>query len=174
MATAPPVSFLRNRHFAPIRQLPRGKDGWTDVEFYDQFDHTIDDKGRLVLPAAYRTGFTGGGFVTFLGKYAGLFTPGDWDRYRRRLADSGTFSRNDLQVIFSLASPFTPDAQHRFSLSNALRERVNLDREVTLVGSAGHVAIYDRSTWRAINADVESGGTDGITLVDKIDSLGFL
>ena len=64
--------------------------------------------------------------------------------------------------------------QHRFSLSTALRERVNLDREVTLVGSAGHVAIYDRSTWRAINADVESGGTDGLTLVDKIDSLGFL
>ena len=74
------------------------------MEFFDQFEHTIDDKGRLVLPAAYREAFVGGGFLTLLGDNAALFTKDGWEKYRRRLELQGNFTRHQLQYLFSTAS----------------------------------------------------------------------
>lgn len=144
------------------------------MEFFDQFEHTIDDKGRLVLPAAYREGFVSGGFLTLLGDNAALFTRDGWDKYRRRLELSGDFTRRQLQYLFSYASPFTPDSQHRIVVNARLRARVGLEREVSIVGSGSHAAIYPRSTWAEIEAEATAPDADGLTLTDKINALDFL
>ncbi|MFM7063613.1 MAG: division/cell wall cluster transcriptional repressor MraZ [Actinomycetes bacterium] len=144
------------------------------MEFYDQFEHNIDDKGRLVLPSAYRSAFTTGGFVTYMGDYAALFTPGEWDRYRRKLQESGEFTRRQLQTMFSFVTPFTPDAQHRISIGAKLRTEVGIDREVTIVGSGSHAAVYARSKWDAFEAGAMAPDESGRSLADKIADLGFL
>lgn len=144
------------------------------MEFFDQFEHTIDDKGRLVLPAAYRAAFAEGGFVTYMGEYAALFTEEGWQQYRRRLELSGSFDRQELQVLFSFASPFAPDAQHRIALGSRLRSRVGLEREVSIVGSGSHAAIYPRDAWARIEEQAAAPDADGETLVDKFRGLGFL
>lgn len=144
------------------------------VDFYDTFEHTIDGKGRLVLPSSYRGAFTDGGFLTLVGSYAALFTPEEWEKYRRRLEASGRFSRKELQYLFSFVTPFVPDAQNRISVSPRLRERVGLEREVTIVGSVTHAAIYPRDTWLALEADIEAEASEGAGLSDKFDELGFL
>ena len=119
------------------------------MEFFGQFEHTIDDKGRMVLPSAYRSEFVDGAYLAFLGDSAALFTPDGWDRYRRRIELSGDFERQDMQVLLSLVSPATPDSQHRVTVSSQLREILSLQREVTIVGSGSFAAIYDRSVWAA-------------------------
>lgn len=144
------------------------------MEFFDQFEHTIDDKGRMVLPAAYREAFAGGGFLTLLGDNAALFTPDGWEKYRRRLELSGTFSRDELRYLFSFVSPFTPDAQHRIAVSARLRERVGLGREVSIVGSSSHAAIFPRERWAALEDRVNAPDESGRTLVDKFETLDFL
>jgi MraZ protein len=144
------------------------------MEFFDQFEHTIDDKGRLVLPAAYREGFVGGGFLTLLGDNAALFTRDGWEKYRRRLELNGNFTRHQLQYLFSFVSPFTPDSQHRIVVGSRLRERVGLEREVSIVGSGSHAAIYPRSRWAAIETEAVAPDDDGVTLLDKFNSLDFL
>jgi MraZ protein len=144
------------------------------MEFFDQFEHTIDDKGRMVLPAAYRHAFTDGGFLVFLGGSAALFTPDGWEKYRRRLDLSGKFSRRELQVVLSYVSPFQPDSQYRITVNPRLRQKVGLDREVTIVGSGTHLAIYARDAWAAIEADVLEPDESGRTLEDKFDGLDFL
>lgn len=144
------------------------------MEFYDQFEHTIDDKGRLVLPAAYRRAFEAGGFATYMGDYAALFTPADWDRYRRKLQESGQFSRRQLQTMFSFVSQFVPDGQHRISLGTNLRAEVGIDREVTVVGSGSHAAVYARDRWTSLKDAAMAPEDDGRTLSDKIADLGFL
>ena len=141
------------------------------MEFYDQFEHNIDDKGRLVLPAAYRAAFASGGYATIRAGYVGLYPQGEWERERRRMAESGRFTQRDLQRILALTSPFTPDAQYRINLGTKLREAVepNLGREVTVVGSGTHAGVYDRAAWSAIES-----GVDDAPLVDKIASLEWL
>ena len=144
------------------------------MDFYDTFEHTIDGKGRLVLPASYRAAFTNGGFVTYLGKYAALFTTDEWQKYPRRLEQSGQFTREQLQYLFSFVTPFTPDAQNRIGVSQRLRDKVGLDREVTIVGSVSHAALYPREAWSALETAIESPADDGSSIVDKFSELEFL
>lgn len=144
------------------------------MEFFDQFEHTIDDKGRLVLPAAYRAAFAEGGFLALLGDYAAVFTSDGWEKYRRRLELSGAFSRKQLQYVLSFVSPFSPDSQHRISLAARLRDQAGLGREVTIVGSGSHAAIYPRERWSALEAEATAPDEDGRTLSDKFDALDFL
>ena len=144
------------------------------MEFFGKFDHTIDDKGRLVLPAAYRSAFGDGGYLTFMGASAGLYTEDEFEKYRRRLTLSGKFSRKDLQQLMALTTPFKPDAQHRVSISSKLRERVQLGREVTVAGQGSHAAIFPREVWYASEAESEEPDESGLTLADKFDVLDFL
>jgi MraZ protein len=143
------------------------------VELYDQFEHTIDGKGRLVLPAPYRPAFAEGGFLVFLGRYAALFSPDEWERYRNRLERSGEFDRELFQYVLSFVTPFQPDSQNRIGIPTRLRQRVGLDREVTIVGSGSHAAIYPRDVWAALENRVEAA-PDGRTIEDRFASLGFL
>ena len=143
------------------------------MEFYGEFEHTIDDKGRVVLPAAYRGEFTSGGFTAFIGPYIGIFTPGEWNRYRRKLEDSGEFDRVDLQTLYSFVTPFTPDAQHRIMVNPLLREQLGIEREVTIVGTRSHFAIYPRDRWASVRQRAFVPADDGRTLIDKFAALGF-
>lgn len=144
------------------------------MDFYDSFEHTIDGKGRLVLPASYRAAFAEGGFVTYLGSSAGLFTANEWERYRRRLEASGEFDRAQLQYLFSFVTPFQPDSQNRIGLSSRLRAKVGLDRDVTVVGSGNYAAVYARDEWNSLEARMEEPDENGATIVDRFARLEFL
>lgn len=145
-----------------------------DAEFLDNFDHTIDAKGRLVLPSAYRHAFTEGGVVTLLGRYAALFTPDGWDRYRRRLMNETSLTRNQKQYMIGFASRFEPDAQHRVPLGRQLRETLGLEKDVTIVGSLSHAAIYPRERWHRLMSEVQERDDTGLSLNEKVDEFDFL
>lgn len=144
------------------------------VEFFDQYEHTIDGKGRLVLPSAYRSEFANGGYLTFMGASVGLFTPEGWEKHRFKLQSSDVFSRKDVSQVLALTSQFVPDAQHRVSLSPKLRARVGLERDVTVVGQGSHAAIYPREVWAAREEESMQPDDSGIALADKFDHLGYL
>ena len=144
------------------------------MEFFGKFDHTIDDKGRLVLPAAYRSAFVDGGFLTFMGASAGLFTEDEFEKYRRKITLSGVFTRKDLQQLMALTTPLQPDAQHRVAISPNLRERVSLGREVAVVGQGSHVEIFPKDVWDAREAESREADESGRDLTTKFDTLDFL
>ena len=54
------------------------------MDLFDTYEHTIDAKGRLVLPAAWRSEFANGGVIANLVTCAALFPVANWERYRRR------------------------------------------------------------------------------------------
>lgn len=144
------------------------------MEFFDQFEHTIDGKGRLVLPSAYRDAFKEGGYLTFMGASVGLFTPEGWEKHLFRLQSNDVFTRKDISQVLALTSPFTPDGQHRVSISPKLRARVGIDREVTIVGQASHAAIYPRDVWAAREEESLQPDEGGVSLDEKFDHLEHL
>lgn len=144
------------------------------MEFFDHFEHTIDDKGRLVLPSAYRAAFVDGGYLTDMGHYAGLFTPDGWTSYRRRMEQTKLFTRSELQVMFSYVSPFTPDSQHRITVNTRLRDKVGLGRAVTITGAGSHAAIHPRARWLEREAQVTVPDAEGRSLADRIERMDFL
>lgn len=144
------------------------------MEFFDQYEHTIDGKGRLVLPAAWRPGFVDGGFLVFLGRNAGLFPPTAWEQYRRRLESSGNFDREAMAYVMSLVTPFQPDGQNRINVPKRLRSKLGMGDKVTLAGAGMYAALWDRGAWDELERRVERPSEDGVTLADRFDSLVFL
>jgi len=143
-------------------------------EFYGTYEHVIDGKGRLVLPATFRSAFAEGGVAAQVEDYAALFTTEEWERYRRKLETAGVFDRDELLHMFSIVSPFEPDSQNRISLSQRLRDFTGLEREVAVVGSVRYLSVFSKEDWARREAAIAQKAIDGNSLAAKFRELPFL
>ena len=132
--------------------------------FFGEYEHAIDDKSRLTLPARFRASLADG---VVLAK--GL--DGTVDVYPREvwevkiveriggldplLSDSRMLQR----VFFGGASEDVPDKQGRVHLPAALVRHGKLGKDVTVVGNNDHLEIWDRAAW-AEQLEVFERGAD--------------
>jgi MraZ protein len=128
--------------------------------FLGEYEHTLDDKNRLTLPARFRDAFAEGGVVTRgMDGCLFVFTKDAWERFVSvRLEGLDTFSLEARQMrrfIFAGASEATPDKQGRVPLPPALIQHAKLSREVVVAGVHDHVEIWDRAAWRQHLTEVE-------------------
>jgi MraZ protein len=130
-----------------------------------EYEHTIDDKNRLTLPARFRRAFEAGIVVT-RGMDGCLFayTREDWGR----LVDGTLGSLNTLQkegrriarFFFSGALETELDKQGRVGIPGHLLEHAKLGRDVVVAGVHDHLEIWDRAAWRRELAEVEGSAED--------------
>ncbi len=130
-----------------------------------EFEHTLDDKNRLTLPAKFRERFAGGivltrGFDGCLNAY----TRADWERLvESRLGTLDTFSKEGRIVqrrFFSAAAEAVPDRQGRVMVPARLIESAQLSRELVVAGVYDHLEIWDRAAWREQVRELEGQGED--------------
>ncbi len=125
-----------------------------------EYEHTLDDKNRLTLPAKFRQAL-GGGVVVTRGMDGCLFvfTRGDWDSFvSARLEGLNPFSREARQMsrfMFAGATETELDKQGRIMVPPALLEHAHLGREVVVAGVRDHVEIWDQAAWRKQLKEVE-------------------
>ena len=129
------------------------------------YDHTIDDKNRLTLPAKFREAFQDGVVVTRgLDGCLYAYRRADWDRLvESRLASMDPLSKENRRIqrfIFSGASESDLDKQGRVMVPAQLLEHAKLGREVVVAGVHDHLEIWDRAAWRAELAEVEGSAED--------------
>ena len=134
--------------------------------FLGEYEHTIDDKNRLTLPARFRDSFAGGVVLTRgLDECLDVYARGDWDALvDARLAPLDPFSKEarDLKrFFFSAASDAELDKQGRVLVPPALLKHAGLGREVVVAGVHDHLEIWDRQAWRDHLAAVE-GSADHV------------
>ena len=129
------------------------------------YDHTIDDKNRLTLPAKFREAFQDGLVVTrgFDGCLYAYRRP-DWDRLvESRLATMDPLSKEGRRIhrfFFAGASEADLDKQGRVMIPAQLLEHGKLGREVVVAGVHDHLEIWDRAAWRKELAEVEGSAED--------------
>ena len=134
--------------------------------FLGEHQHTIDPKGRIVLPSRFRSELTKGCFVTKgLDRCLFIFTPEQWEieaQEFRALSRRDRQLRNYSRVFFAGAIDQKPDKQGRVQIPAGLREYAGLDKDVTVVGVAERIEIWNTSTWQELTAgaDDEYAGTD--------------
>jgi MraZ protein len=125
-----------------------------------EYEHTLDDKNRLTLPAKVRQAL-GGGVVVTRGMDGCLFvfTREGWDEFVvARLQGLNPFSREARQMsrfMFAGATETEVDRQGRIMLPPALIEHAVLGRDVVVAGVRDHVEIWDRAAWRKQLKEVE-------------------
>ena len=139
------------------------------------YEHTIDDKNRLTLPAKFRQAFTDGVVVTrgFDGCLCAFRRP-DWDRLvDSRLASLDPLSPEGRRLqrhFFSGASEAELDKQGRVMIPAPLLAHAQLGREVVVAGLRDHVEIWDREAWSRELAEIEGSAVDvAERLAAKID-----
>jgi MraZ protein len=120
--------------------------------FVGQFQHTLDAKGRLILPARFRPEFERGGHLSpnTEGCIA-LWTPGEFARQSdERLAESRTGGRDGRQRARYWAANSSDvefDKQGRFALPSAIRDYGRLEGDVLVVGALDHVELWNPQTY---------------------------
>lgn len=124
--------------------------------FVGEYKHTIDDKGRLTIPARFRTDFDKGLYVTVgLDQCLWVFTRDGWERFSEKLANLPTGQANArmaTRFFFSQATDAVPDRQGRILLPDNLRSYANLQEGATIIGANDKVEIWQPDRWEAAKA----------------------
>lgn len=117
--------------------------------FWGTFDHSVDTKGRVVVPAAYRDDFRDGGHLLLRVDHIALYDPAGWTRFIERfreLKDTGAVTRPYFNQVMALSSPVTPDSQGRFGLPSRLRTSAGIGGSVVFVGVDDYFALHAPET----------------------------
>lgn len=140
--------------------------------FIGEYNHTIDAKGRLIVPAKYRDNLGEHFFVT-KGFDDCLFVYGDEDftilqDKIRALPLSNKESRAISRFFLGSAQESEFDKQGRILISAPLREHAGLEKDVVLVGVGNHIEIWSKDRY---DASEDSLDVDDVAL--KLEELGL-
>jgi MraZ protein len=129
--------------------------------FLGEYEHTIDTKGRMAVPARFRSQIDRGAVISKgMGTCLSVYTRERWDEKSAELAAGKTSDelRDFERRIYPSASEMELDAQGRMSIPAKLRAYASLESEVTVAGVRDHFEIWDRAMWKAYQERLESEG----------------
>ncbi|HEV8248812.1 MAG TPA: division/cell wall cluster transcriptional repressor MraZ [Gaiellaceae bacterium] len=127
-----------------------------------EYEHTIDEKNRLTLPAKFRRAFVDGILLTRgTDGCIDAYTREEWARrVEDRLAAHDALSKDSRRLrrfVYSGAVEAELDRQGRVMIPARLIEYAKLGHEVVVAGVHDHLEIWDRTAWREELAEVEGG-----------------
>ena len=127
--------------------------------FLGEYPHTLDAKGRIVLPARFRDRVADG--LVFAPGQERCVVVYPVEAFERRAAELRAWPQEDqrtrafVRVFFGRAHRDQPDAQGRVTLPPTLREYAGLGKDLTVIGADEKFEIWDRATWEAYRASAE-------------------
>ena len=119
--------------------------------FMGEYNHTLDAKGRLIVPARFREDL-GDTFVVTKGMDGCLFvfTDAEWERFEEKLHSLPMIDKEARQFTrFFLAGAATVDVDKtgRILLPQVLRDFADITKEAVLVGVGSRVEIWSKERW---------------------------
>lgn len=119
--------------------------------FMGEYNHTIDTKGRLIIPSKFRETL-GDEFVVTKGLDGCLFVYDnqEWAAFEEKLKVlplTNKESRMFVRFFLAGAASVEVDKQGRILIPSVLREFAGLDKDVVLVGVASRIEIWSKEKW---------------------------
>jgi MraZ protein len=132
--------------------------------FLGEYVHTIDDKGRLTIPAKFR-GDLGTGLVVTRGmdRCLVIYPMRAWRALTERasaLPMTDRTARDFRRLIFANATDTVPDSQGRINLPQALLDYANLDGEAVIAGCDTYIELWSPEAWAGVRQRVEENQDD--------------
>ena len=116
------------------------------------YQHTIDAKGRLAIPARLRDELGDSFHVTLSTEKCLTAYPNEsWNEMKERNKELPLLGQIEMRPLFSHAAKCELDAQGRILLPQALRDFADLKKNVCIVGIGERVQIWDADQWAAID-----------------------
>lgn len=142
--------------------------------FIGEYDHSIDQKGRVIVPSKFREGL-GIKFIVTKGLDNCLFAypQNEWSLLEEKLKTlplTSKEARTFVRFFFSGATECEVDKQGRILLPSNLREHAALDKDVVVIGVSTRVEIWSKERWtNYINND----SIDVDSIAEKMFQLGI-
>jgi len=141
--------------------------------FTGEYNHTVDTKGRLIVPSLYREQL-GASFVVTKGLDGCLFvySAEEWNKLEEKLANlplTNQSARKFSRFLHAGAVFCETDKQGRILLPANLREFSGIVKEAVLIGNGNHVEIWSAENW-AKELEIENNADD---IAAGLDGLGF-
>jgi MraZ protein len=142
--------------------------------FLGTHEHSLDVKGRVILPAKFRDQLTDGAYITkVLDGCLAIYTAEEFQKVAQEMQENakrGATERNVVRSFAGGAAEVEPDKQGRVTIPPALRAFAGLEREVVVAGVFSRIEIWDAERWRQVN---EEGEQSLVGAQQGLDDLGF-
>ena len=140
--------------------------------FLGEYTHTIDDKGRLTIPAKFRGALATGLVVTRgFDRNLMLFPLDGCQELAGRIAErplSDESVRAFRRRVFSGAVDLVPDRQGRILLPEYLRQFAGMNGEVVIAGMFNYLEIWSIASWQVVRESIENSSD-----ADRWEALGI-
>ena len=125
-----------------------------------EYEHSLDTKGRLIMPAKLRIDM-GDKFIVTKGLDGCLFafSQNEWLNFESKLKAlplSDKNARNFVRFFLSGATECELDKQGRFLIPANLRTAANLDKDTVIIGVGTRLEIWDKSTWEKCDDNISA------------------
>ena len=142
--------------------------------FMGEYNHTIDPKGRLIIPAKFREAL-GDEFVVTKGLDGCLFVYAntEWNNFEEKLRTLPLTNKNARQFtrfFLAGAAACEVDKQGRILIPQVLRKFAKLEKDVVLVGVASRIEIWSKEVWEE---SISTYDTDMDEVAENMENLGF-
>lgn len=119
--------------------------------FMGEYQHNLDDKGRIVVPTKLREGLGSSMIVTRgLDGCLAIYTLASWDVIVKGLAALPTtkqVSRQYIRLLTAKATEAVLDKQGRILIPSSLASEADLTKNCVFVGVSDHVELWDQQRW---------------------------
>jgi MraZ protein len=126
--------------------------------FLGRFEHSVDTKGRVAVPARFRDRLSGELILTRGNDGClYLFTQGSWEPLAAKLNALPTGdedARNLRRAVFSSAEPVELDKQGRVIIPDHLRQYAGISGDVSIIGLGEYIEIWDTQAWQKLDSDI--------------------
>jgi MraZ protein len=143
--------------------------------FLGDYQHTLDAKGRVSLPAKFRAELTGSLVVSKgLDDCLYVYSAEEYQRFVKTLTEGNDFdprTRRLRRFFVAGAQDVELDSAGRISLSPVLREYAGLKKEIAVTGNGTRIEIWDAEAWATYNGEGEGSIED---LAEELADAGLL
>jgi MraZ protein len=127
--------------------------------FLGTYEHSLDAKGRVILPAKFREQLEAGAYLAkSLDGCLALYDEEEFQKVAldmQEKARRGAIERNAVRSFAAGATEATPDRQGRISIPANLRTFAGLDRDLIVTGALTRIEIWDAARWREIDQQAD-------------------
>ena len=140
--------------------------------FTGEYNHTVDQKGRLIIPNKFRN-LLGEVFIITKGidECLEIYDKETWDKFSEKINSlpySNPNARDFKRIFIGRALDVSPDKMGRVQLSIALRNVAGLKQDITFLGVGDHIELWDTETFKKKN-----NFSDSDEMSRKMEGLGI-
>jgi len=120
---------------------------------FGEFNHSIDAKGRLFIPAKLREELGTVFYVTLsMDECLSAYSSENWERFMDKVNAMPYSHQRKMRPLFAHAAKCELDGQGRILIPQKLRDFAGLQKEVTVIGSNNHAEFWDTEKWENLDA----------------------